>query len=327
MTFTDDYFEDEIRDGFHISSMMKRAWAAQLEVLGEIQRVCETLEIQYFADFGTLLGCVRHHGFIPWDDDIDICMLRSDYMQFLDRAPEILDTWYEVKSVYNDPTDDIVKARVINGRHINFEKNFLSKFHGCPYVVGIDIFPVDNVPDNDKEYKDMVTALEFLLRVEASIPEAAPYDSDTIDLIHQIEYNFGVEINYNNRLRHEIKKVYDIVCARYMEKTTKDVGCMMALGAGWKGYRYAREGYQSYIMMPFENMTILVPKCYQEVLTSIYGNDYMIPKNIGASHTYPFYKEQKQGLKEVMENEFQIQLTDEQMDMLIEQKVSEVWQK
>ena len=69
---------------------MKRAWAAELEVLSVIADVCERYHLQYFADYGTLLGAVRHKGFIPWDDDIDICMLREDYMELIRVLPEEL---------------------------------------------------------------------------------------------------------------------------------------------------------------------------------------------------------------------------------------------
>ena len=72
MEFPQNYFCAEVRDDFEIPAMMKRAWAAELEVLSVIADVCERYHLQYFADYGTLLGAVRHKGFIPWDDDIAV---------------------------------------------------------------------------------------------------------------------------------------------------------------------------------------------------------------------------------------------------------------
>lgn len=321
LQFDENYFQEEKRCGFTISSMMKRAWAAQLEVLEEIRTVCRKLGIMFYADFGTLLGAVRHNGFIPWDDDLDICMLRSEYMIFLQEAPDLFGKWFELKSVYNDPTDDIVKARVINGRYMCFDKDFLNKFHNCPYVVGIDIFPVDNIPDNEQQLNELVEALGFLLKVEASIPEEAPYSQEVLSLMKDIEHAFGIPINYNNRLRHEVKKIYDILSARYVEQNTPEVGCMMGLSAKRNGFRYPRECYLKYIEHTFENTTIPIPSGYDMILTSCYGLDYMTPQNIGSSHDYPFYKEQMAGLKEVMEKEFQTELSDEMMEMIIDMKV------
>lgn len=88
MKFTEDFFKREKRDGFEISGMMKRAWAAQIEVLQVVIEVCQRNGLQYFADWGTLLGAVRHHGFIPWDDDIDICLKREDYNQLIRILPQ-----------------------------------------------------------------------------------------------------------------------------------------------------------------------------------------------------------------------------------------------
>ena len=126
LTFSQNYFNAETKDGFFIDARMKHAWAAQLEVLEEIRRVCDILNIRFFADWGTLLGAVRHKGFIPWDDDLDIGMLRNDYMRFLELAPPLLSEYFELKSLYNDPGHDNVKARIITGRHMNFSKDSMA---------------------------------------------------------------------------------------------------------------------------------------------------------------------------------------------------------
>ena len=79
LKFDNDFFNTEVREGFEISSMMKRAWAAQMEVFQVVSDICNRNGIRYFADFGTLLGAVRHKGMIPWDDDIDLAMMRPDF--------------------------------------------------------------------------------------------------------------------------------------------------------------------------------------------------------------------------------------------------------
>ena len=69
MKFDDDFFKAEVREGFEITSMMKRAWAAQMEVFQVVADVCRKNKLRYFADWGTLLGAVRHKGMIPWEAD------------------------------------------------------------------------------------------------------------------------------------------------------------------------------------------------------------------------------------------------------------------
>ena len=88
MRVPDNFLEGEIRNSFYVESMMKKVWAAQLEVLHEIDRICKKHNITYFADWGTLLGAVRHKGFIPWDDDMDITMKRQDYIKFCEVFPK-----------------------------------------------------------------------------------------------------------------------------------------------------------------------------------------------------------------------------------------------
>ena len=320
MLFDDGYFREETREGFVITEDMKRAWAAQLEVLEEVKRVCGIIGIKFFADWGTLLGAVRHHGFIPWDDDIDIAMLRKDYMRFLSEAPALLEKYYEIKSVYNDPEDDTIKARIINGRHICFEPDFLEKFHGCPYVVGIDIFPVDNITDDKKALDKQIESLRFLLRTAESVPEKGSYGTEVLGLMKKIEKTFGIPVNYNNRLKHELKKIYDIVCSLYQDENSAEVCSMIDFAEGWD-YHAKREWYEDICELPFENTTIPVPEGYDGLLQIKYGKEYMTPRNVGSSHDYPFYKSQIEELRLVMQQEFNTEFTTEEVIRLIHAKV------
>ena len=165
LTFDDSYFLGETRDGFYIEPMMKCAWAAQLEVMCVIKQICEKYDIPYFAYYGTLLGTIRHKGFIPWDDDMDICMLRKDYQRFLEVAPRELTGEYHINSPYTQDKYTFVFSRILNASSISYDPSRLSQFHRCPYIVGVDIFPLDALPTNPSEESLLNQLIHILISV------------------------------------------------------------------------------------------------------------------------------------------------------------------
>ena len=134
LTFDDSYFLGETRDGFYIEPMMKCAWAAQLEVMCVIKQICEKNDIPYFAYYGTLLGTIRHKGFIPWDDDMDICMLRKDYQRFLEVAPRELTGEYHINSPYTQDEYTYVFSRILMPAVFLMIRRGYRNFTGVPIL-------------------------------------------------------------------------------------------------------------------------------------------------------------------------------------------------
>ena len=124
-----EFFYDEIRDGFYIPGLIKRAWGAQLSVLSEIDRICQKNNITYHVYAGTLLGAVRDGQCIPWDDDLDICMLRDDFFKFAEvvkkELPEEL-TFNSISTNQNNPA--LVAAVGTASMAVGSEKNIMNFF-------------------------------------------------------------------------------------------------------------------------------------------------------------------------------------------------------
>ena len=88
LDYNPNFLKEEVREDYTVSENMKKLWLVELDILNKLIQVCNKYGITYFADAGTLLGAVRHKGFIPWDDDIDIILPRKDYDKLLSVAKE-----------------------------------------------------------------------------------------------------------------------------------------------------------------------------------------------------------------------------------------------
>ena len=122
----------------------------ELEILTNVAEFCDKHEIQYFLAYGTLIGAVRHKGFIPWDDDIDIWMPRADYNRFLKiYNKENSDSQYKVISPY-DKISRHTFVKVVDTRTVKIESGI--DYSNGYLGIDVDIFPLDGQPDNDKDY-------------------------------------------------------------------------------------------------------------------------------------------------------------------------------
>lgn len=298
------FFEDEVRDGFYVPADMKHAWAAQLEVLKDVDELCRRYNIQYFAEWGTMLGAVRHHGFIPWDDDMDICMKRQDYNRFLRIAEKEMPDGYHLFNISSDKDNNNMLTRIISSRTMRFDEDYLDRYNGFPFIVGIDIFPLDFIAPNKEDDDFQCEIIKIVNNVanygrelnsmneEPTEEILAAYEEN----IQNVEQLCAVSIDRNKDIVQQMNILVDQLCSLYTEEEAEYV-TIMTLWVDNRSYRFPKEYYKKSVRLPFENIDIPVPYAYDAILKKKYG-DYMRLVHTWDSHDYPFYMRQVDILKE-----------------------------
>ena len=292
LEFSADYFKTEVRDGFEIPAMMKRAWAAQMEVLHVVAGVCKNNGIRYFADGGTLLGAVRHKGMIPWDDDIDICVVREEYNRLIQVLPKALPHGFVVAGMYAD-SERLQKAafvphlRVIADETLWNFNDYMRYFHGFPYQrVGIDIFPMDYISRDigiTNVQKQIIRLGIETLRDWNKLEENGMLD----EYVNGFQKLCNVSFDNVNNVKNYMWKIIDKISSiSYREEADYITNIFYWLDND--NYKMKKECYDYTIELPFENMNIVAPEMYDGVLRAEYG-DYMVPVKGAADHDYPFY--------------------------------------
>ncbi|MBQ1598465.1 MAG: LicD family protein [Lachnospiraceae bacterium] len=303
LQFDDTYFKGETIDGFYVDPLMKRSWAAQMEVLAVIDDICNTYNIHYFAEWGTLLGAVRHKGFIPWDDDMDIGMLREDMIRFQKIAPEVLPEGFELINYNTEPDWDNILIRVMNGKRVNIDEDYLDRFHGCPFAVGIDIFPIDYIPENPADYDMQINLIAMLYAAKNAYATKGFGLANARYYAVQVEEALNVKIDETGNVNRQLLQLIDAVSAMYGPEDTNSMG--IPLRTSYAGdQRLPKECYTTLLMQPFEGTQIPIPIGYHEILSNYY-DDYM-KEDRTPGHDYPFYEEQLGILKNYLQQNPQV---------------------
>lgn len=284
LKFDDDFLAEESKE-LMVSKDTKKVWAVQLDLLSEFGHVCERMGLKWYADAGTLLGAVRHKGFIPWDDDIDVCMPRADYVQLCSRAaaelrqPYFLQT-YETDAGFawghavlrNSDTAEIPKADLQNGYSVRTYNQGIS----------LDIFPMDNIPDDASEADDFLSGVESRLDAMRSMGALLRWRKTFTWRGMMSCHGMRMALKYMMsvlRYRCSCVRALYLLAQDHDSYTQKYNGRQTALCSPisyWphrkKSQYYRVEWFKDTVFLDFEMLKVPVPAGYGELLNGLYGD-------------------------------------------------------
>ena len=288
-----DLFRDEIRNGFLVTVNQKRIWNIQLNIVAEVDRICKKHGINYFACRGTLLGAVRHKGFVPWNDDLDIAMLRPDYENFKRVVKQeikdcyFVDAWHDYKFEDEEkvlPDKSFLQFVTKQQRKtypdrwpfwvmmkIKDNRTTFIQYRDRPHVhqgIWVDIFPLDPVPPFSNAHQQKTFEIESLLFKTAISPAAAK---------KALQENKVLALDKNSveqyiKLPHT-KKALALDLFAYKNFAKSDfVGHIRGHILGEKPLAFKWENFEEVVYMPFEEINLPVPRGYEDCLTTQYGD-------------------------------------------------------
>lgn len=235
-----------------------------LDIALEFQRICEENNIKYFLIGGTLLGAVRHKGFIPWDDDMDVGMLREEYEKFLEICSKELEKEFSLQTYESDKyhTHPFAKIRINNTLLIeDYAVN--SKQNNGIYL---DIFPYDNMPDN-----------KFLQKIHYfffKLLKWAAMGKNDYCFVEKKKRRFAkaMSIVFFFFSKKKTMQLCEKTCKMFNNKKTKNV---INMGGAYKYKEFTlKSNLENLTKLEFEGYEFSVPVRYKELLTNMYG-DYM----------------------------------------------------
>lgn len=248
---------------------LRKAQLLMLKILKTIHKVCEENDIKYFLSDGSLIGAVRHEGFIPWDDDLDIGMLRKDYEKFLKIAQDKLGEEYFVQSEFTDKYYGLPFAKVML-KNTNWFEEAAKKTKRQYLGIYIDIFPYDKIPLDKsiqiihyrkfKFWNSLIKHKDKYLNIKSSK-----------GFTHKAIYIFMDILSIFIPLKICIAK-RNSLCKKY-EYMMADFNITKYGGDFWKNQN-SYKSFSELIFHRFEDSDFYIPKDYNSILTRLYG-DYM----------------------------------------------------
>lgn len=280
------FLDEETRCGYTIPSKMKEIWAVQLDLLEEFTRVCKKNNICFIASGGTMLGAVRHQGFIPWDDDIDLMMPRDDYNRLCAIAPSEFKHPYFFQTEYTDHGFMRGFARLRNSETAGIQTFEYKKRYGFNQGIFIDVFPMDEVVSDtellSKQGNQAHRLYSWACVLSDMTDRFPPNKKPHWKYIYKLcgHYILGLIIN-KLRLPDYYFKQFEKVCAKY-NGTNQTKWSLLSFQFDNRRHDLSFNK-NDILFVDFEFTKIPIPGEFDEHLKNKYGN-YMQPRQIPNYH-------------------------------------------
>lgn len=273
------FWKEEVRSGYQVTEERKQLWAVEIDLLCQLDRVCRKHKLHYCVGAGTLLGAVRHAGFIPWDNDLDVYMLRPYYNKLMKLKNEFSKK-YHLQNSYTERGFYIPHAKLRNTETTGYV--MVEKDLDIQKGVFIDIFPLDGVcidyeknnkqREKNRSYINALEGYNHYVNNKSDVFISKLASSCVADLAKQFVFT-----------------LYDRNLMEYSKKETKIWGNRTLVFDCPKSGRPLQD-YMKLKWVPFEFIKVPIPVNYDELLTQQYGNYMRIPKNEnGSMHGKMFF--------------------------------------
>ena len=250
-----------------MSELLKKVQDTELEIVLEIDRICREENIEYYLYYGTLIGAVRHGGFIPWDDDIDIVLFREDYDKLMKVLPEKLGEKYWLQNYDTDEEYWHLYAKVRKKGTLYKEKN-TENIPDEKCGIWVDIFPLDNAHPKrsvDKAVNGILKTMEFAIKQKVLQVPNSEFSRRFLPFIKFWElFSKQSLIKKEDKLLRKFNKRSTPYCTNMGNVAPKAPTL----------YKKASFGVKR---ISFENEMLPVPQDFDDILTTCYGNYMKIP--------------------------------------------------
>lgn len=259
---------DEVMAEYKVSAKMKKIWDVQLNLLKVFKEVCERNHLKYFMIYGTLLGAVRHKGFIPWDDDVDLVMPRADFDKLKEIARQEFQEPYFFQTPENDPNcfyNGYCRLRDSRTTGIGV----MDVGHECHRGIWIDILPLDPCVRDEAKLKKKTEKIHF-------------YQNLLYEKVYGEEYqNFGANSVVKAKVYAFLAKIlsHQFLCKKldqafhsYTDIETDYLAIFTHFG---KYQPFDKRDFESSVLLDFHELNLPAPFGYQRCLEMSMGRDYM----------------------------------------------------